>query len=237
MDKLVQGARSLGLELSREQLQLFHIYMEKLREWNRKANLTSIRQEEAIQLKHFVDSLTLAPMLPPPTEQGLKLLDVGSGAGFPGVPLKISREPISLYLLDSIGKKTRFLEQLARDLGLEDVTVLNGRAETMAHRRDLRESFDFVVARAVAPLSTLLEFTLPFCRIEGRVAAQKIDAYTREPGDFRRALSTLGGELLMDAPVEVEGLGPGRRILLFEKIAPTPDEYPRRPGVPLKRPL
>lgn len=237
MDKLVQGARSLGLELSQQQLEQFHVYMEKLREWNRKANLTSIREGEAIQLKHFVDSLTVVRMLPPPTQQRLKLLDVGSGAGFPGVPLKIARERISLYLLDSIGKKTRFLEQLSRDLGLEDVTVLNGRAETLAHRWDLRESFDFVVARAVAPLSTLLEFTLPFCRVGGRMAAQKIETYAREPGDFRHALSTLGGKLLTDAPVEAEGLGSGRRILLFEKVFPTPDEYPRRPGVPLKRPL
>ena len=164
MDKLVQGARDLGLELSQDQLCRFRLYLKKLQESNRKANLTSITGAEDIQLKHFVDSLTVASMLPISEKQGLRLLDVGSGAGFPGVPLKIVREDVSLSLLESIGKKTGFLEGLARDLDLEDVTVLNGRAETLAHRRDLRESFDFVVARAVAPLSTLLEFTLPFCR-------------------------------------------------------------------------
>ena len=211
--------------------------MEKLRESNRRLNLTSITEAEDIQLKHFVDSLTVAPMLPSPPEQRFRLLDVGSGAGFPGIPLKILRERISLFLLESIGKKASFLQGLARSLGLEDVTVLNGRAETIARRHDLRESFDFVVARAVAPLSTLLEFTLPFCRVGGRVVAQKLETYNREPGDFRHALSELGGEFVRDAPVEVEGLGSGRRLLLFEKTAPTPDKYPRRPGLPMKRPL
>ena len=237
MYKLEQGARALGLELSRDKLRRFRIYLEKLQESNRKANLTTITGAEDIQLKHFVDSLTVASMLPSSEEQGLRVLDVGSGAGFPGVPLKIVRENISLFLLESIGKKTSFLEQLARDLELEDVTVLNGRAESLARRRDLRESFDFVVARAVAPLSTLLEFTLPFCRLGGRVVAQKIDTYIREPGDFRKALSELGGEFLRDSLVEVEGLGSDRRLLLFEKIALTPETYPRRPGLPLKRPL
>ncbi len=237
MDKLVQGARALGLELSEDQLRRFRLYMEKLRESNLKANLTGITAPEDIQLKHFVDSLAVASMLPSQPPTGLRLLDLGSGAGFPGVPLKIAIDAMSLFLLDSIGKKTGFLERLTRDLGLEDVTVLNGRAETLARRQDLRESFDFVVARAVAPLSTLLELALPFCRIEGRVVAQKVDSYTREPGDYRHALSVLGGEFLQDAPVEVEGLGPGRRLLLFEKKTSTPDKYPRRPGLPLKRPL
>lgn len=237
MDKLEQGALSLGLELSQDQLRRFRIYLEKLQESNRKANLTSITGAEDIQLKHFVDSLTVASMLPSSGKQKLRLLDVGSGAGFPGVPLKIVKGYISLFLLESVGKKSSFLERLARDLGLEDVTVLNGRAESLARCCDLRGSFDFVVARAVAPLSTLLELTLPFCRVGGRVVAQKIDTYVREPGDFRKALSELGGEFLQDTPVEVDGLGSYRRLLLFEKTAPTPAVYPRRPGIPAKRPL
>lgn len=237
MDKLEQGARALGLELSQGQSWRFRLYMEKLQESNRKANLTSITGVEEIQLKHFVDSLTVVSLLPSPEKQGLRLLDVGSGAGFPGVPIKIVKEHISLFLLESIGKKTSFLERLARDLGLEDATVLKGRAETLARRQGLRESFDVVVARAVAPLSTLLEFTLPFCRVGGRVVAQKIDTYLREPGDFRRALSELGGEFLQEAAVEVECLGSDRRLLLFEKTAPTPARYPRSPGIPAKRPL
>ena len=167
----------------------------------------------------------------------MRLLDVGSGAGFPGIPLKIARNSLSLFLLDSIGKKTRFLEHLTRDLGLEDVTVLTGRAETLARRDDLRESFDFVVSRAVAPLSTLLEFTLPFCRVGGKVVAQKIASYKNEPGNFRHALSELGGSFRLEVPVSVEGLDQDRRLLLFQKTSPTPDRYPRRPGIPAKRPL
>ena len=161
----------------------------------------------------------------------------GAGPGFPGMPLKLARDSLSLFLLDSIGKKTRFLEHLTRDLGLEDVTVLTGRAETLARREDLRESFDFVVSRAVAPLPTLLEFTLPFCRVGGKVVAQKIASYVNEPGDFRHALSELGGSFQQEVPVSVEGLDEGRRLLLFQKTAPTPDRYPRRPGIPAKRPL
>ena len=138
----------MGLDLTITQIDLFGLYLERLRDWNLTANLTGITGAEDIQLKHFLDSLTVAKMLPP--EGPLRLLDVGSGAGFPGVPLKIARDSLSLFLLDSIGKKTRFLEHLTRDLGLEDVTVLSGRAETLARREDLRESFDFVVSRAVA---------------------------------------------------------------------------------------
>ena len=115
--------------------------------------------------------------------------------------------------------------------------MLTGRAETLARCEDLRESFDFVVSRAVAPLSTLLELTLPFCRVGGKVVAQKIASYRNEPGDFRHALSELGGNFQQEVPVSVEGLDEGRRLLLFQKTAPTPDRYPRRPGIPAKRPL
>ena len=225
----------MGLDLTKAQIGLFGLYLERLRDGRLTANLTSITGVEDIQLKHFVDSLTVAKMLPP--DGPLRLLDVGSGAGFPGVPLKIARDSISLFLLDSIGKKTSFLEHLTRDMGLEDVTVLTGRAETLAHREDLRESFDFVVSRAVAPLATLLEFTLPFCRVGGRVVAQKIASYKNEPGDFRHALSILGGSFRQEVPVSVEGLDSERRLLLFEKTASTPERYPRRPGIPAKRPL
>ena len=225
----------MGLDLTKAQIDQFGLYLEHLRDGRLTANLTSIIGVEDIQLKHFVDSLTVAKMLPP--DGSLRLLDVGSGAGFPGVPLKIARDSISLFLLDSIGKKTSFLEHLTRDMGLEDVTVLTGRAETLAHREDLRESFDFVVSRAVAPLATLLEFTLPFCRIGGKVLAQKIASYENEPGDFRHALSILGGSFRQEVPVSVEGLNSERRLLLFEKTASTPERYPRRPGIPAKRPL
>lgn len=237
MDVLIQGARSLGIDLSEKQVSRFSKYMELLRDGNLRANLTNVTGTEDIQLKHFVDSLTVSGMLPTSPVGALRLLDVGTGAGFPGVPLKIARESISLFLLDSVGKKTRFLEQLALDLGLEDVTVLTGRAETLARCEILRESFDVVVARAVAPLSSLLELTLPFCRVGGRTVAQKISSYESEPGDYRRALSELGGVFLHEAPVLVEALAQDRRLLLFEKTGPTPEKYPRRPGIPLKRPL
>ena len=232
MNKLIQGARALGLNLTTAQIDLFGLYLERLRDWSLTANLTSITGPEDIQLKHFVDSLTVTRMLPP--EGSLRLLDVGSGAGFPGMPLKIARNALSLFLLDSIGKKTRFLEHLTRDLGLEDVTVLTGRAETLARREDLRESFDFVVSRAVAPLSTLLEFTLPFCRVGGKVVAQKITSYKNEPGDFRHALSELGGSFRQEGSGKCGGLGPGPPSSLVPKDLPHPRQVSPKAGYPRK---
>ena len=237
METLVRGARDLGIPLSDAQVSRFSRYTESLIAGNRKANLTAITDPEEIQIRHYVDSLTFLETLPPESEGALRVLDAGTGAGFPGVPLKIARDSMSLSLMDAVGKKTAFLAELTRELGMDDVTVLTGRAETLAHDPGLRESFDAVVSRYVAPLSVLLEYTLPFCRVGGRIVVQKTASYQEERGDFRRALAELGGELTEERPVAAPDVGRQRRLLVFKKVRPTPDSYPRRPGMPLKRPL
>ena len=237
MELLRKRAAQLGLELTPDQLEQFSIYALELAKWNRRMNLTAIERPEEVQLKHFLDSLTIAPIL---RERGLdsgRLVDVGSGAGFPGLPLKIALPNLRLALVEATGKKARFLEHIVATLGLKDVEVLCGRAEELAHDPSLRERFDVAVSRAVAEMNALLELTLPFCRPGGIMVAQKKGDVAAELTAAHRALETLGGRLLEVREVRAEGLANGRVLALVEKAAPTPDKYPRRSGMPQKRPL
>jgi 16S rRNA (guanine527-N7)-methyltransferase len=188
---------------------------------------------EDVQTTHFLDSLTVR--LGMSSDSG-RLADVGSGAGFPGVPLKIVFPGLQTTLIESTGKKTAFLHHLAGDLDLE-MDVRKGRAETLAHEPDLRESFDFVTSRAVAGMAVLAELCLPFCRVGGTVVAQKKGDIEEEIANAGRAIDAMGGRLKEVKEVSLSGLGEARRLVLLEKVRPTPDKYPRRPGVPAKRPL
>ena len=188
---------------------------------------------EDVQTTHFLDSLTVR--LGMSSDSG-RLADVGSGAGFPGVPLKIVFPGLQTTLIESTGKKTAFLHHLAGDLDLE-MDVRKGRAETLAHEPDLRESFDFVTSRAVAGMAVLAELCLPFCRVGGTVVAQKKGDIEEEIANAGRAIDAMGGRLKEVKEVSLSGLGEARRLVLLEKVRPTPDRYPRRPGVPAKRPL
>ncbi|MEE9199097.1 MAG: 16S rRNA (guanine(527)-N(7))-methyltransferase RsmG [Dehalococcoidia bacterium] len=237
MEILIRGAQRLGLPLSPAQVERFEVYYRELIDWNRRVNLTRIIGREEVQVKHFLDSLTVAKALPSPVPPGLRALDIGSGAGLPGVPLKILYPKMEMCLMDSVGKKTAFLEHLVATLGLEGVQVVTGRAETLAHDEAYRERFDLVVSRAVTVLAALLELTLPFCKIGGRVIAQKDASYEREPGDVDRALALLGGRLEEVLPIELEGISNERRLVVISKAESTPGKYPRRPGVPARRPL
>ncbi|MFQ5860524.1 MAG: 16S rRNA (guanine(527)-N(7))-methyltransferase RsmG [Dehalococcoidia bacterium] len=237
MDLLLKGSRELGLTLSPDQVAQFRRYQRELLEWNRRVRLTALVRDEDIQVKHFLDSLTVAPALPPEVRRGGWVMDVGSGGGFPGVPLKILYPAIHLTLLDATAKKTAFLEHLVSVLGLESVQVLTGRAEELAHQPGLREAFDVVLARALAPLRVLAEVTIPFCRPGGIVVAQKKSAVQREVAKASKALGVLGARLRETVPVEVASLRDGRVLVLLEKVQPTPPSYPRRPGIPRKRPL
>jgi 16S rRNA (guanine527-N7)-methyltransferase len=205
------------------------MYRQDLLDWNQRVNLTAIRDPGAVDQVHFLDSLAclLAPIPP-----GARLLDVGAGAGFPGMPLKIVRPDMALTLLEATGKKARFLSHVASRLGLSGVVVVNDRAETAAGR----DSFDVVVARAVGGLPVLLELTLPFCRLDGLVLAPKKGAgLPAEVASAAHALEVLGGELAPSLSYEL-GCEP-REIVVVRKVRATPPGYPRRPGMPAKNPL
>ncbi len=192
-------------------------------------NLTAIREPDAVERLHFIDSLAC---LLEPIADAAHVLDVGAGGGFPGLPLKIARPDLRLTLLEATGKKARFLDYVVASLGLSGVEVVNERAEAFAQR----EAFDVVLARALGPLPVLLELTLPFCRMAGKVLAQKKGAgLAAELASAERALGILGGELAEPRTYELDG--EQRQIIVVRKVRLTPSAYPRRPGMPAKNPL
>ena len=238
MEKLNAGAKKLGLHLNQRQLEQFHIYYQELIDWNRRMNLTSITDYEEVQVKHFLDSLTVTLALKQPMgDVGFRIIDVGSGAGLPGIPLKILLPDIKLVLLDSTAKKANFLHHLERKLGLDNIEVVVGRAEGIAREAKYREKFELVLSRAVAPLPTLVELTLPFCTIGGCFVAQKKGAIDREISRATRVISLLGGSLREVKRVELEEFSDERWLIIIDKVSPTPEQYPRRTGIPEKRPL
>jgi 16S rRNA (guanine527-N7)-methyltransferase len=238
MEKLKAGAEKLGIHLSQRRLQQFQIYYQELIEWNQRINLTRITGYEEVQLKHFLDSLTVALAMELP-DKGMKqnVIDVGTGAGMPGIPLKIIRPDIHLTLLEATFKKTKFLEYVVERLGLDNVEIAAGRAEESAHDRKYREQFDVVLSRAVAALPALVELALPFCNVGGIFIAQKKGEIQKEIERSRPAIEVLGGAVREVRPVELEGLDDKRYLVVIDKVKLAPAKYPRRPGMPEKRPI
>jgi 16S rRNA (guanine527-N7)-methyltransferase len=237
MSILYEGAREFGLELTPVQLEAFETYYHLLVEWNARINLTAITGYTEVQIFHFLDSLSVGRALPKYELDGKQLIDVGAGAGFPGVPLAIAFPHLQVALLEATGKKAVFLDGLARELGLDNVTTIKGRAEEVAHLREQREQYDFAVARAVAELRTLVEFTLPFVRVGGRFIAQKTTAAAEETKAAGHALQLLGGAARELIPIQLPSQRETRHLVVIAKVAHTPDKYPRRAGVPSKKPL
>ena len=238
MELLVRGAAELGIRLGRAQVDQFHRYYQELIEWNRRVNLTAVTEREQVQTRHFLGSLAVSAVVPPSLlSAGGKVLDVGSGAGFPGLPLRIAFPGVRATLIEATAKKTAFLEHVSRALDLGDVQVITGRAEALAHDPRLRESFDVVLSRAVARLSVLAELTLPFCRTGGLAIAQKSAHVDEEIKRAGRAIEAMGGAVREVKEVVVGESDHSGTLVVLEKKAPTPDRYPRRPGIPAKRPL
>jgi 16S rRNA (guanine527-N7)-methyltransferase len=235
VEKLLACARKLGVVLDPLQSGQFSTYYSELVDWNNRFNLTGITDYEGVQLKHFCDSLTLIPVIE--RKPGIKILDVGAGAGFPGIPLKIAMPDISLTLLEATAKKSVFLEHLKRKLGLTNVSVITVRAEDAAHQPEYREQFEIVLARAVAPMPALVELCLPFCKIGGRFIAQKKGDTSGENQRAAKAIKLMGGFLRAVKKVDLEELADERRLVVFDKVSATPREYPRRPGTPAKKPI
>lgn len=234
MERLVAGAGELGLTLSPEQVERFRLYRRELIEWNERVNLTTIVDCAEVQTKHFLDSLSV--LLCVRQSRG-RVVDVGAGAGFPGVPLKIVYPGIALCLVESRRKKADFLNHLVCRLGLSGVDVVVGRAEELAHDKAYREMFDVVVSRAVARLDTLAELALPFCTVGGVFIAQKKGDIGGEVAEAETAIHTLGGRLREVRPVILDELGEERYLVAVEKRAGSPLHYPRRPGIPQRRPI
>lgn len=230
---LLEGGAALGLDLE-PHLPAFARLYELLMEANRRMNLTALRTEREVVVKHFLDSLTLLTL--PLWEGPLRVLDLGTGAGFPGLPLKIVRPDLEITLLDATRKKVAFVAEAVAALGLKGAHPLWGRAEALAHGEH-REAYARVVARAVAPLCVLAELGLPFLAVGGRMVAQKGPRVEEELAPLPRALALLGGRLEGVHPQSLPLLGEVRNLVVLGKEAPTPTRYPRRPGIPEKHPL
>ncbi|MCI8554498.1 MAG: 16S rRNA (guanine(527)-N(7))-methyltransferase RsmG [Clostridiales bacterium] len=240
--RLIHMASVCGITLNGEQAALFDRYAVLLREWNEKMNLTAITSPEEIEVKHFVDSLTVLDALPPPKERGgpLRFIDVGTGAGFPGVVLKLMRPDLELTLLDSLNKRLVFLKALCADLGVEAVLV-HARAEEAGRQKERRESYDIATARAVAALPTLCEYCLPLVRTGGRFLAMKGPDGDREAREAETAIIRLGGRLSAVDEHLLPGTGTeapsSRKILRIDKISSTPDSFPRQTAKIARQPL
>lgn len=235
MSLLVEGTAALGLTLTAEQLAHFARYQELLIEWNERINLTAIVEPEAIQVRHFLDSLSCVRVMG--DLNGRQLIDVGTGAGFPGLPLKIFYPQLRLTLVESVMKKTYFLQAVTSELGLKDVTILSERAETLGQQPAHRDQYDWAVARGVAEMRVLVEYLLPLCRHGGRMLAQKGDNANGEVAAAVPAINQLGGALPHLYPVQLLNVVDTHYLVVIEKIGPTPARYPRRPGMAAKRPL
>jgi len=239
MKKLIEGAGKLGIEFNARQVKQFELYYRELIEWNKKMNLTAITDYSSVQIKHFLDSLTITLALPQQEMQrpNFDIIDIGTGAGFPGVPLKILLSQPRLVLIEPTTKKTAFLRHIIDKLELENIEIVNSRAEEAAHLSPYREQFAVVLSRAVASLPELVELTLPFCRIGGRFIAQKKGDIDEEVNGAKKAIATLGGKLNRIKKIELDEFEDVRYMVIVDKICATPNKYPRRPGFPRRRPI
>jgi 16S rRNA (guanine527-N7)-methyltransferase len=236
MHELAQYARQqLGLHLTRSQLSALSLYERELIDWNSHFNLTAIHDPREIRIKHFLDSLTcLMALRDNPVD---RLIDVGTGAGFPGIPIKIIYPKMQLTLVESVGKKADFCRHVATILNLKKVDVIQERVEVLGQNPSYREQFDWAVARAVAILPVLVEYLLPLVRVGGSMLAMKGESGPVEAHSAERAMSLLGGHLRQLTPVTLPGVAEERYLVVVGKVAATPDRYPRKVGLPTKRPL
>jgi len=235
---LIDGAQKIGINLNKEQIKIFSQYLELLIQWNQKINLTSLKTPQEIIIKHFLDSISCIKVFDKYIDiEGISIIDVGTGAGFPGIPIKIVCPSISLSLLEARKKKTIFLEKIVEEMNFQRVEILNGRAEAFGKCPDYREKYDIALSRAVALLSTLSEYCLPLIRVGGLFVAQKGRSYKEEIDKALKTVQLLGGELIGVENVRIPFINQERYLLVIKKIKDTPSKYPRKEGLPQKRPL
>lgn len=232
---LQQSAERYGVMLTTGQLKAFHTYYELLIEWNQKMNLTAITGPQEVAVKHMIDSLSCYDR--EVFKPDCSMIDVGTGAGFPGLPLKIMHPSFRLTLLDSLNKRVNFLQCVVRALGLNGVEVIHSRAEDGSRQKLYRELFDVAVSRAVARLNILCELCLPFVKIGGYFVALKGAQYQQEIDEAKNAIALLGGRLERVQAVKLPDIEDSRAVIYIKKVKPTINIYPRRPGLPEKNPL
>ena len=232
-EKMILNVDKLGITLSEIQLKQFYNYMNLLIEWNKKINLTAITEPDEIILKHFVDSLTISKYI----SDGTKVVDVGTGAGFPGIPLKIVRQDVDITLLDSLQKRINFLDEVINELNLEKITTVHSRVEDFGKNKKYREEFDIATSRAVANLATLSEYLLPLVKVGGKVISMKGSLIQEELENSKNAIKILGGQIEKVDEFDLPNSDISRNIVLIDKIKNTPNRYPRKAGEPSKKPL
>lgn len=232
---LEEGFKQLNLPFDKECLNKFYKYKDILKEWNKKINITAIEIDEDIYIKHFLDSVVLLDENN--VKENSKIIDVGTGGGFPGIPLKILNNNFKLTLLDSLRKRVDFLKIVASELKLEDITFIHGRAEDFGQDNNFREQYDICVSRAVANLNILCEYCLPFVKVGGYFAAYKSDDISQEIENSKNAISKLGGKVTKIKEVKLPNTNIVRKIIIIEKVEQTNKIYPRKAGKPSKNPL
>lgn len=231
---LYESCKKINVELNEKQISQFMDYKDMLLEWNEKMNLTAITDEREIMLKHFADCLMICSDL---NLDGKKVIDVGTGAGFPGVPVKIARPGAEMTLLDSLNKRINFLKELSEKLGLENVDCVHMRAEDGGADKNLRESFDLCISRAVANLAVLSEYCLPFVRVGGTFISMKGPDVEEEVNEAKKAIKVLGGEIKAIKKMEIPETDIVHSLIFIEKVKPTPSKYPRKAGKAKKEPI
>ena len=235
MERLREKAAAFGIKLSDHQLEQFETYYEMLVEKNKVMNLTAITEKNEVIDKHFADSLALIKSGVSLT--GQKILDIGTGAGFPGIPLKIAFPELEIVLLDSLNKRIKFLNEVIEALGLEKITAIHGRAEDFAKQKEYREQFDYVVSRAVANLTVLSEYCLPYVKTGGTFISYKSGTVQEEAEEAEKAINILGGQVKDITYFKLPDSEIDRSLVIINKKKSTPGKYPRKAGTPLKEPL
>ncbi|MBN4067728.1 16S rRNA (guanine(527)-N(7))-methyltransferase RsmG [Alkaliphilus transvaalensis] len=232
---LYDGCRQMGILITDKQIEKMMEFKKIVLDWNKKMNLTSIKNERDFIIKHLLDSISCLTIDEVKNEQ--KIIDIGTGAGFPSIPLKILLPETELTLLDSSSKKIGFLEEVCRSLGLEKIEAIHGRAEELGQNRDYRECYDLVLARAVAPMNVLVEYCLPFLKVEGHFVCQKGPRLEEEIKTAKIAIDTLGGEVKYIEKISLPFEDLDHKILVIEKVNSSPTKYPRKVGKPTKKPM
>lgn len=231
--KMREKAKEIHIDLSVEQMDKFNRYMDLLIEWNQKINLTAITEPEEIILKHFIDSLTILKYL----KRNEKIVDMGTGAGFPGIPLSIVCNENKITLVDSLNKRLVFLQEVIKQLDLKNVETIHARAEDFGQNKTYREQFDIATSRAVANLATLSEYLLPLVKIGGKCICMKASDIEQEVQDAKKAIDVLGGTIHQIEKFTLPQSDIGRAIIMINKTKITPGKYPRKAGMPSKEPI